>query len=89
MLECQSSFSLATSCEKIDPCSLQRKQWENEIHADPVRVNYGNGHGTMFLEEHTYSDFLRHLISDCGWDELNTILQGLKNYDSSQLQEII
>jgi hypothetical protein len=82
----QLSFSLSTSCEKIDFYALPRKKYKNELHRDPVAVNYGNGRGTMFLEEHTYSDILRHLISDCGWDELNMLIQEMKDYDPNQLE---
>jgi hypothetical protein len=87
MPESRLSFALATSCEEIDFYALQQKRWKTECHADPICVNYGNGYGTMYLEEHSYSDILRHMISDCGWNELNMLMQELKDYSPNQLQE--
>jgi hypothetical protein len=64
-------MSVIFRCEKIDPNEVQKTILDNgEVCLEPVKVDYRNGIGVMFLEEHTHEDILRYLINDMGLEDM-------------------
>ena len=48
----------------------------------PVTVDYYNGIGTLFLEEHSLEDILHYLVSCCSIEDVTILLEQLA-FDTS------
>jgi hypothetical protein len=64
-----------TTSEPIDFSGLLAKQQPGGslIH-EPVRVDYYNGTGCLFLEDHTLEDILHYLVSCSSVDDIRELL---------------
>jgi hypothetical protein len=68
-----------TTSEPLDFSTLPAKrQPGGSLIRQPVRVDYYNGNGHLFLEDHSLEDILHYLISCCSIDDVKELLASME-----------